>query len=191
MNEHLTETVSRAVNGDREAFGELYDAYVQDIFRFLLSKTHKKEEAQDLTSITFVKALDRIASFSPKKNSSFRAWLFTIAYHAFLDHARSSAKKNVQPLNEINDPEAPGSLTSETDTLLLSEELTRALATLNETQRATITLRIWNDCSFKEIGEILGKSESAVKMIMKRALLALRALAPLKFVLTLGYILLT
>ena len=171
----ILDLVTRAREGDREAFGVLYDTYVQEVYRFLLSKTHKKEDAQDLVSETFIKALNNIASFSPKRNTSFRAWLFTIANRSFIDSTR---KRQDASLENVEEPIAKDSPVHNAEQSLLSDALQRALATLNDTQRETIILRIWHDCSFQEIAEILGKSEASTKMLMKRGLLALKTLVP-------------
>ncbi len=167
----------RARKGDREAFGLLYDRHVQEVYRFLLRKTLRKEEAQDLTSITFTKALDRITSFSPQRDTSFRSWLFTIAHRSFLDRVRNRHHTDTS-LDAINEPQSPHSPAHSTDQALLRAEIDRALAHLTDVQRETIVLRVWHECSFAEIAEILGKSEASVKMHMKRGLVALKDVLP-------------
>ncbi len=167
--------VTRAREGDREAFGILYDTYVQEVYRFLLSKTHRKEDAQDLVSETFIKALKSITSFSPKRNASFRAWLFTIANRSFIDNTR---KRHDTSLENVEEPVAKDSPTQNIEQSLLSDALNKALATLNDAQRETIILRVWHECSFQEIAEILGKSEASTKMLMKRGLIALKTIVP-------------
>ncbi len=174
MDEILS-LVTRAREGDREAFGVLYDTYVQEVYRFLLSKTHRKEDAQDLVSETFIKALNSITSFSPKRNTSFRAWLFTIANRSFIDSTR---KRHDTSLENVDEPAAKDSPVQNTEQSLLSDALKKALATLNDAQRETIVLRVWHDCSFQEIAEILGKSEASTKMLVKRGLLALKDIVP-------------
>jgi RNA polymerase sigma-70 factor, ECF subfamily len=180
--DEIFDLVTRARKGDREAFGILYDTYVQDVYRFLLSKTHKKEDAQDLVSETFIKAFSSIASFSPKRNASFRSWLFTIANRSFIDHTR---KRHDTSLENVEEPVAKDSPVQNTEQSLLSDALKKALATLNDAQRETIILRVWHDCSFQEIGEILGKSEASTKMLMKRGLIALKNIIPPHFILLL------
>lgn len=174
MDDILT-YVAQAREGNREAFGMLYDAHVQEVSRFLLAKTRHKERAQDLTSETFIKALHNIHRFSPKRDTSFRAWLFTIAHRTFIDSAR---KRHDISLEHAPEPIAPNSPTHEVDHVLLSETLMRALQQLSELQRDTLVLRIWHGYSFQEIAHILGKSESATKMLMKRGLVTLKTLVP-------------
>jgi RNA polymerase sigma-70 factor (ECF subfamily) len=173
--DEILNLVTRAREGDREAFGVLYDTYVQEVYRFLLSKTHRKEDAQDLVSETFIKALNNIASFSPKRNTSFCAWLFTIANRSFIDSTR---KRHDTSLENVEEPATKDSPTQSTEQSLLSDALKKALATLNDAQRETIMLRVWHDCSFQEIAEILGKSEASTKMLMKRGLVTLKTIIP-------------
>ncbi len=175
--DEIIDVVTRARAGDREAFGLLYDTYVQEVYRFLLAKTRQKEEAQDLTSSTFMKALVNIRSFSPKRSTSFRAWLFTIAHRTFLDAVRSG-QRHETPLESNHDIGLPETSTQHTENALLHSALMKALDELSETQRETIILRVWHDCSFQEIAEILGKSEASTKMLMKRGLLALKTMVP-------------
>lgn len=173
--DEILDVVTRARGGDREAFGVLYDTYVQEVYRFLLSKTKRKEDAQDLVSETFMKALNNITSFSPKRNTSFRAWLFTIANRSFIDSTR---KRHDTSLENVSEPIAKDSPVHSTEQALLSDALKKALATLSDAQRETIILRVWHDCSFQEIAEILGKSEASTKMHMKRGLVTLKTLIP-------------
>lgn len=185
--EETLDLVTRARAGDRQAFGLLYDRFVQDVYRFLLSKTRRAEEAQDLTSITFTKALDKISSFSPQRTASFRAWIFTIAHRAFLDSTRSRNRTD-SPLEATHEPASHESPERDTEHALLRAEIARALAHLSDIQRETILLRVWHDCSFAEIAQILGKSEAATKMHMKRGLLALKEhLPPHLFILLMLY----
>ncbi|NBS67874.1 RNA polymerase sigma factor [bacterium] len=178
--DEIMDLATRARQGDRVSFGLLYDRYVQDVYRFLLSKTRNKEEAQDLTSTTFIKALQNITSFSPKRNASFRSWLFTIAHRNFLDSTRSG-KRHETPLESTEEPQAPHSPARDIENTLLHETLMKALRELSNAQRETIILRVWHDCSFQEIGEILGKSEASTKMLMKRGLVTLQTLIPKAF----------
>jgi RNA polymerase sigma-70 factor, ECF subfamily len=186
--DEILDLIVRTKTGDRGAFGLLYDRYVQDVYRFLLSKTLRKEEAQDLTSETFTKALDKIKSFSPKRNTSFRAWLFTIAHRSFLDGVRSRHRSDValERAEEIASAHSPA---KDVERELLRAKITEVLAKLSDVQRETIVLRVWHDCSFAEIAHILGKSEAAIKMQMKRALVAPKDLLPPHlFILLLSYV---
>lgn len=178
--DELLDLSLRAKNGDRSAFGLLYDRYVQEVYRFLLGKTKRSEEAQDLTSITFTKALDRMTTFSPQHDTSFRAWLFTIAHRSFLDGTRLRNRTDA-PLDAIDEPQSSESPAKDAEHALLRTEIEKALGQLSDMQRETIVLRVWHECSFAEIAQILGKSEASVKMHMKRGLIALKKVLPAHF----------
>ena len=86
---HLDEDqlIEKAISGDKEAFGRLYDHYFLQIFQYLLSRSDIQEDAEDMTEIVFMKAWEHIPSFERKKKErNFRAWLFRIAHNTVVDH---------------------------------------------------------------------------------------------------------
>src|SRR3989344_6525043 len=94
MKSKLLQLVKRAVEGDEEAYGQLYKIYVNKIFRFVKYLLNDKELAEDITQNTFVRAWKSIGNFSVEKGS-FQAYLFTIARNLARDHIR---KKKMQSL---------------------------------------------------------------------------------------------
>ena len=74
--------------GDKESFGILYDRYIEKIYQYIYYKTHHKETAEDLTSLTFVKSLDYLPGFN-EDNGNFKAWLYRIARNNIIDHYRT------------------------------------------------------------------------------------------------------
>ena len=80
------EFLARQAHGDPQAFGELYGRYVERVYRFLLARMGSTEDAQDLTSQTFLAAWERIDSYGGR--GSFGGWLFGIARHKLADHYR-------------------------------------------------------------------------------------------------------
>lgn len=72
--------IKKAISGDKEAFGHLYDNYFIQIFKYLLIRTNTQEDAEDMTEIVFMKAWEHLPGFGEKKKeSNFHAWLFRIA----------------------------------------------------------------------------------------------------------------
>ncbi|PIR75566.1 MAG: hypothetical protein CO030_02135 [Candidatus Magasanikbacteria bacterium CG_4_9_14_0_2_um_filter_42_11] len=96
-NTRIQRWADAATHGDREAFGQLYDLYIKEIYRFVYYKTHQKETAADITADIFVKALHKIDTFDAMKGS-FRTWLYTIARSAVIDHYRT---KNMMYLSRM------------------------------------------------------------------------------------------
>src|SRR5690242_1419996 len=80
--------VTQAQAGDRAAFALLYDRYVGPIYRFCYRRLGGKEDAEDATSSIFINALAALPTYCADRGS-FRSWLFAIAHHALIDHARS------------------------------------------------------------------------------------------------------
>jgi RNA polymerase sigma-70 factor, ECF subfamily len=157
---------------DRAAFEPLYRRYLPDVYRYCRFRLGDRETAEDVTSLVFVRALDRLGQF---RDGSFRAWLFTIAHRATVDHHR--ARRPVVPLDaaaEVASPDpSPGAAAElAEDGRLLLEHLAR----LPPPQRQVVELRLagLND---REIADVLGERHTAVRTRQSRALARLRELA--------------
>jgi len=158
--------IAQTQEGNSEAFGALYDAYVKKIYNFIYYKAWHQETAEDLTSQTFFKALNKIKKFNPKKGS-FSSWLYKIARNNISDHFRS-----LKPTTDIEDAwdlKDQTDILTDTDTRLKLEKLREGLSILSNEQREIVILRVWEDLSHKEIAEIMQKNESTVKVAYSRA----------------------
>ena len=157
---------------DADAFGALYDRYFPRIYRFVYSRVHDRETAEDVTSEVFCKALGAIGRYRPSGHP-FSAWLFRIAINAINDHYR--ARHPTQDLDSgvaVADPQRPVA-----DQVVESSEAARAWAAIDELtppQRAALTLKLGEDMMLAQIGEILGKSEGAVKLLVHRGIIGVR-----------------
>jgi RNA polymerase sigma-70 factor (ECF subfamily) len=166
--------IEACLKGDTARFAELYDAYIRPIYDFIYYKTHHRETAEDLTSETFFKALKNIQKFD--QNRSFKSWLYAIANHTVIDHYRTA-----RPTKDIDDVwDLPGedNMVRDAETKLALAEVQKHLGKLSAIQRDILVLRLWQDLSYKEIAEIVGKSEANSKMIYSRAIAQLRASVP-------------
>jgi RNA polymerase sigma-70 factor (ECF subfamily) len=159
--------------GHLEDFAHLYDHYVTPMYRFIQYRTHDRAVAEDLTSQTFLRALEKIRSFDPRRGV-FRAWLYRIARNAVIDYYRS--QKHTAPLPDGWD--AAGDDDTAHDPSALPPELQKAIAQLSEQQREIVLLRIWDGLSYKEIAEVVGKSDNNCKVIFSRAIAAIRSSLP-------------
>lgn len=161
---------------DVDAFGTLYERYVDRIYAYPRARAASPEEAADLTQEVFLRAFDAVAHYQPGR-ASFATWLFRIARNAATD-AHRRRKPTVawdllpamlQPIAE-GDPEA-GALRAEA-----SAHLRAMLERCDARTRELLVLRYAAGLSIAEIAPIVGKSEAAVKKGLTRALRTLRAL---------------
>lgn len=163
--------VARAQAGNSEAFGQLYDHYLDPIYRFVYYKVYSKEVAEDLTSDTFMKALRRLSSFNPDRGR-FNSWLYQIARNTVVDYYRT--KKESVPIDDVFDLGHDERTPEQLDALAGLAKVEVYLAALPARQREIITLRIWEGKSFGEIAEVLGGTEGSVKMAFFRSIEKLR-----------------
>lgn len=161
--------------GDKEKFGILYDEYVRKIYDFIYYKTHHKETAEDLTSRVFVKALEKINIFDCGRGF-FSAWLYRIARNSVIDFYRT--KKGDIGIDDVWDLASGGDLERDIDAKQKLEKVEKYLKKLKSEQREIIMLRVWQGMNYKEIAEIMDKSEAGCKMMFSRAINDLRKEVP-------------
>jgi RNA polymerase sigma-70 factor (ECF subfamily) len=153
---------------DPEAFGELYDLYFGRIYAYIYRKTGDRQAAEDLTSDTFMKALANIKTYR-YTGQPFAAWLYRIASNVVTDYYR--ARKVTAPLDEGLQIPATGTSPEEAALRLDDQQaVARAIQTLSPDQQDVILLRFSGGLKLKEIAQVVGKTEGAVKALMFRAL---------------------
>jgi RNA polymerase sigma-70 factor (ECF subfamily) len=172
---------------DPHAFGQLFDYHYNDIYKYILHRTANVELAQDLTSETFFKALNKLWTFR-WQNVPFSAWLYRIASNEVNGFYRKHKNFKSIPLEEVVDgsgteyrefKEELKSAQEEISKNLLFLELHQALTCLKNRYQDVITLRFFENKKVKEIAEILNKSEGTVKSLLHRALKQLQAILDL------------
>ena len=165
------ELADRASEGDREAFGELYDRHVMPVYRHVYCMVNDRQAAEDLTAQTFLQALQAIARYE-ERGIPFRAWLLRIARNLTVNHWRiqrnHNSSRNHGSERAISSPE------QFCEAKLREEEVWRAVHSLGGDQRQVIILRFVDGLSYPEVAQVLGKSIGAVRVIQYRALGALR-----------------
>lgn len=163
--------VKRCQDGDNEAFGEVYDIYLDEIYRFVFYKVSHKELAEDLTEDTFFKAWTKIDSYK-KTDVKFSAWLYRIANNTIIDHLRKEKVHIEEIVEEIKDERMnTKDLTEES---LNQQMLQRALKTLPDSQREVVILKYVNDQTNSEIAYTINKSETAVRTLLSRGIAKLK-----------------
>jgi RNA polymerase sigma-70 factor (ECF subfamily) len=161
--------VRAAQQGDGEAFGKLYDQYVDVVFRFIYYRVNDRALAEDFTSETFLRALRRISSIN-YQGRDIGAWFITIARNIVFDHAKSARFRLELTTGEViegHDVDAGPELAVLTN--LTNARLLEAVNALGEEQKECIVLRFLNGLSVAETAAVMGKNDGAIKALQHRA----------------------
>jgi RNA polymerase sigma-70 factor, ECF subfamily len=176
----VMQIVARAQQGDAEAFGELYDRYVDVVYRYIQYRVSSAALAEDLTSETFLRALRRITSYT-WQGRDFGAWLVTIARNLIADHYKSGRYRMevaTSDLIEAGADRAQDGPEGEVLANLTNAALIDAVKQLNSEQQECIALRFLQGMSVAETAQIMGKNEGAIKALQYRAVKSLSRLLP-------------
>jgi RNA polymerase sigma-70 factor, ECF subfamily len=174
--------VERAQAGEAEAFGLIYDRYVDTVFRFVYFRVGNRQLAEDLTSDTFLRALKRIGSFT-WQGRDLGAWLVTIARNLVADHFKSGRYRLEVTTGDVLDADREdrgpeGSPENAVVDHVTNVALLTAVKQLNPEQQECIVLRFLQGFSVAETAQAMGKNEGAIKALQYRAVRALARLLP-------------
>ena len=149
-----------------KAFGEIYDTYVKSIYNYFYYRLQNVEKAEDLTQEVFIKAFEAIERYKIRK-IPLSAWLFRIARNLLIDFFR---KKEI--VKESLEGKAISSerAKKEVEQIQTASFINKGLSGVKQEHREVIVLKFIIGYSNKEVAEIMGKSENAVKLIQYRAL---------------------
>jgi RNA polymerase sigma-70 factor (ECF subfamily) len=176
--DELRDVVLRARAGETDAFGLLYDRYVDLVYRFVYYRVGTHALAEDLTSETFLRALRRMSLFT-WQGKDFGAWLVTIARNLVLDHFKSSRHRLEVCTAELSDTdrweEGPEGAVLDSFTY---RALFSAVGELGSEQRECVILRFLYGLSVAETAEIMGKKAGAIKALQYRATRSLARIFP-------------
>jgi RNA polymerase sigma-70 factor (ECF subfamily) len=168
VDDQDVEVVQAIAGGDHLAFKQLVERYHGRLFNFLYRYLRDRQAAEDVTQEVFLKIYQAAPRFKP--HGRVRTWVFTIAYNLAMNELRRRRRREVLGLLL---GEGQGSVTIQppdpSERLELEEMVTKALAVLADNQRAALLLRVRDDLSYQEIGEILGISRAGVESLLFRA----------------------
>ena len=172
--------VQRAQAGDNDAFGELYDRYVDLVYRYVYYRVGSAQVAEDLTSETFLRALRRLSSFT-WQGRDVCAWFVTIARNLIADHYKSSRYRLEMTTDDVS--ESGASLTQDGPEgavldAMQNKVLLEAVKKLNAEQQECIVLRFLQGLSVAETALAMGKNDGAIKALQYRAIRTLGRLLP-------------
>jgi RNA polymerase sigma-70 factor, ECF subfamily len=176
----VMEIVARAQEGDADAFGELYDRYVDVVYRYIYYRVSNVTLAEDLTSETFIRALRRISSYT-WQGRDFGAWLVTIGRNLIADHFKSGRYRlelATSDLVEAGADKSEEGPENEVLNAITNATLLEAVKTLGAEQQECISLRFLQGMSVAETAAIMGKNEGAIKALQYRAVKSLSRLLP-------------
>jgi len=168
------EVLARASGGDREAFGLLYERYVERIFNYVYYRTGNLHDAEDLTARVFQRAMNHIHKYTDR-GVPFSAWLYRIAHNLVANWHRDRGRRQEIPLNDV--PVLPSKGDHPEKNLVRTQEegaLLKLIRKLPPERQNLLILKFVENLSNAEIGQTLGRSEGAVKSLYHRTLLALR-----------------
>jgi RNA polymerase sigma-70 factor (ECF subfamily) len=168
------EILQRASQGDLEAFGLLYEKYVERIFNYVYYRTGDVHDAEDLTARVFYRALHHVHTYTDR-GLPFSAWLYRIAHNLVANWHRDRSRHQEIPLSDAptlhfkgEPPEMAMMQNQEQDALL------KLIRHLPSERQHLLILKFVEHMSNSEIGDIMGRSEGAVKSLYHRTLLTLR-----------------
>ena len=168
----LERLVDEARGGEAEAFAAIFDRYHEPVYRFIASRIHRPADAEDLTQLVFVKALEALPRYE-SRGVPFGGWLFRLARNTVIDHVRTH--KETADLEQVLDradldrgPDEWAMTRQELETVRV------ALAALTDDQREAIALRYFAGLSAREAATAMGKQEGTVRGLQFRAIAALR-----------------
>lgn len=167
------ELLARAIDGDAEAFGDLYERYLHEIQRYVFYRVANRFDAEDLTETVFLKAWEALPRFETS-NVNLRAWLYRIAHNVTVDYYRTArATLDVMKQKLWDKDPSPEHQIQDQD---VNRQLVELIQSLDTNLQQVILCRFVSGMSHAETAEVLGIKEGHVRVLQLRALQKLRRL---------------
>lgn len=166
--------LEKAAQGDRDAFGELYERYVGRIYNYIYYRVGSHDDAEDLTARVFMRAMNHIGNYDDR-GLPLSAWLYRIAHNLVANWHRDNSRRREIPLDDVISSNPNGEHPE--FSLVLNEErehLLSIIRCLPPERQQLLILKFVEHYSNAEIGQVLGRSEGAIKSLYHRTLLSLR-----------------
>jgi RNA polymerase sigma-70 factor (ECF subfamily) len=170
--ETLDRLVAEAQGGDPEAFGRIFDEFHGAIYRFVASRVGHPSDAEDLTQLVFVKALEALPRYEAR-GIPFGGWLFRLARNATIDHVRTHREETdlTAVTNRAVEDRGPEGITILRTDL---DAVAAALQRLTPDQREVIALRFFAELTPREAAAVMGRQEGTIRGLQFRAIESLR-----------------
>ncbi len=175
MHEESDSTLIARAKKDPEAFGLLYERYVNKVYRYIYYRTGNQQNAEDLTARTFYQALKHFPRYEDH-GAPFSAWLYRIAHNLVANWHRDHSRRQMVSLDKLAALRSPKSKGPDTAAERLDEEavLLQAIHRLPPERQQLVILKHVERMSNAEIGQMMGRTEGAIKSLYHRTLIALR-----------------
>jgi RNA polymerase sigma-70 factor (ECF subfamily) len=175
LNDLSDETlIRRALQGDVEAFGDLYTRYLDQLYRYVFYRVADEQVAEDLTENIFLKVWENLAKLQ-KPHTSFPAWLYRIAHNVIIDHYRT--QKPTVSWDDLSERQM-STMDDSPEKVLLdveeSKQLAKAISQLKPRLAQVIVCRFIQKLSHAQTAEIMGLNEGHIRVLQYRALKQLR-----------------
>jgi RNA polymerase sigma-70 factor (ECF subfamily) len=158
----------------QEAFGELYERYVGKIYNYVYYRTGNHHDAEDLTALVFYRAMGHIENYT-ERGVPFQAWLYRIAHNLVANWHRDRSRRKIIALEDFVGPGPQQDVPDwQAEDKEEREILLQVIRRLPEERQQLLILKFIEKLSNAEIGEIMGRTEGAIKSLYHRTLLALR-----------------
>lgn len=176
MDEAVSDaTLVEQAKADPEAFGRLYERYVDKIYSYVYYRTGNEHDAEDLTAKVFVQALAHVHRFV-QRGLPFSSWLYRIAHNVVANWYRDRSRRKLVSLEGTSAPSHHREITL-LQRVAQDERRTALLAAVNRLpadRQELLILKFVEQLPNAEIGHIMGRSEGAIKSLYHRTLLSLR-----------------
>lgn len=177
------ECIDATLNGDRDAFNRIVEAYAPRIYTHLYRMLRNREEAEDITQETFIRAYRYLKSYDTAR--PFRGWIYTVATRLAFNAIRGRKRREATQEKSEHDPTvaapvavAPIAPAASAARGELRESLAEAVQQLPEAARILIHLHYQEGMAIREAAEIAGMSEGAARVALHRARKTLREMLP-------------
>ncbi len=171
--EQVENLVAKAQQGDTEAFGRLYDMYIDPVYKYIFFKV-KRDEALDLTENVFLKVWENIKSYKTG-GYYFTGWIFRIAHNIVVDHYRLS-RDTLSLEVDLPDEKSNNDPVAQVENGISSEILKKAIQKLKNHYQQVILLKYINEMDNREISRIMRRGEGSLRILKFRALKALKTI---------------
>lgn len=174
MGDNLNRGKTHAREYNESTLASLYEEYFDKIARYAYVRIGVRADAEDIAGEVFLRALKSLKLYK-ERGVTIQAWLFRIAHNLIVDHLRKMQKRKTVPIDDV---EIEGGINPATvaERNIELERVTRAMVQLTKEQREVLGLRFFGGLTSREAGQVLKKSDGAVREMQRAAIEKLRKL---------------